>query len=418
MRKAFILGLILLICSGAVSNAVASSPFGSASSDLTWAYATIEELAKDRNIPGLVIPTEPNRTQVALLVARLLQHLSDDDHLQSRRFGVSQNVYLDNMIFSYNQRVVPEKAFTTTEVEGLYRLVLEFREELEVLGYAIQDFNLLYAQSIALEQGIRFNSRPLLYSEQALAAARHVEEDSMTIAAAELDAEPDAPIIEIMPNSLEPRNLWTGQFSSVARILPASSSFVAQEPQQPQGSAIQLGNIEVSGALRPVTGSEDSEDGGAGYGLSVKMGDVALQTGLDLAVDEALIPRAASTSLDLSWDWSDLFTFSAGYRLREGLQNGLEDDEAPFTTSLGVTVPISRGLVHLGMTQEWNLPEEEGISPIDREPLKGARSTAELGLSYDFINESSLRFNYRLIDFSNVQNDYGAEAEAAFSIKF
>ena len=43
-------------------------------------------------------------------------------------------------------------------------------------------------------------------------------------------------------------------------------------------------------------------------------------------------------------------------------------------------------------------------------------STAELGISYDFENETSLRLNYRLIDFTNVNQSYGATAE--FSIKF
>jgi hypothetical protein len=43
-------------------------------------------------------------------------------------------------------------------------------------------------------------------------------------------------------------------------------------------------------------------------------------------------------------------------------------------------------------------------------------STAELELSYDLKNDSSLRFNYRFIDFSNMES--GTEAEAAFSIKF
>jgi hypothetical protein len=65
------------------------------------------------------------------------------------------------------------------------------------------------------------------------------------------------------------------------------------------------------------------------------------------------------------------------------------------------------------MTQEWNLSEVEG-NALDDDEL--TMSAAELALSYDFKNDSSLRFNYRLIDFSNMEP--GTEAEAAFSIKF
>lgn len=421
MRKLLISGLIVLIFFSLSTIALAGSPFVDDHGTIDWAYAAIEELAQRRNIPGIAIPKEPNRNQGALMVARLLQHLSGEDHVQSRRFGVSQSVYLDNMIFGYNQRVSPEKAFTSIEVETLYRLVLEFREELEVLGYDIQDFNLLLAES-NVSQGRLLTTRSLLYSEQALSAARKAE-DERQIVVQEAPEPVAESLSQLLPNPLEPRNLWTGQFSSVTRVLPPSSSFIAQEDRVQPMPSIQIGGLEVSSSVRSHTdsylGTESGQaDVGPGYGLSVRMGDVALQTALDLDIDTQLV-KAASASVDLSWDWADLFTFSAGYRLREKLQNGdEEDDDAPFSTSLGVTVPISGGQVHLGMTQEWNLPERGGLSISDGELSRSAKSTAELGLSYGFNNDSSLRFNYRLIDFSNVQEDYGAEAEAAFSIKF
>lgn len=421
MRNVVFIVLITLISLCFAPFVLASSPFGDEMANLDWAYLAIEELAQGRDIPGLIIPSEPNRNQGAILVSRILQHLSGEDHVQSRRFGVSKNVYLDNMIFGYNQRVVPEKAFTAAEVETLYSLVLEFREELEVLGYAIQDFNLLYAQSRQREQGRLFTTRNLLYSEQALAAARKLEPVTNASSLVVEEEQPES-IMEIMPSPLEPRNLWTGQFSSITRILPPSSSFSVQESQVGT-PAIQIGGLELSSTVRSnpesylgqeTTASQEN----TGYGLSVRMGDVALQTALDLDVEEEQV-KAANASLDLSWDWSDLFTFSAGYRLRGVPKEPAEDDDgAPVITSLGVTVPISRGQVHLGMTQEWNLSNLGGLSPISDELTRGARNTAELGLSYEFVNDSSLRLNYRLIDFSNVQEDYGAEAEAAFSIKF
>jgi hypothetical protein len=67
------------------------------------------------------------------------------------------------------------------------------------------------------------------------------------------------------------------------------------------------------------------------------------------------------------------------------------------------------------MTQEWNSSEVGGNS-LPHEELARSASAAELGLTYDFKDDSSLRFNYRFIDFSNMEP--GTEAEAAFSIKF
>jgi hypothetical protein len=67
--------------------------------------------------------------------------------------------------------------------------------------------------------------------------------------------------------------------------------------------------------------------------------------------------------------------------------------------------------MQLGMTQQWKSFVLEGDSLGDDES-----TTTELELSYRFKNDSSLRFNYRFIDFSGMEP--GTEAEAAFSIKF
>lgn len=417
-QMAFIMVLICLTIGASVS---LGSPFSSSLSMQDWAYSAIEDLGRGRNIPGFNVPSELNRNQGALLVARLLQHLSGEDHLESRRFGVSKNVYLDNMIFSYNEQVKPEQSLSTNQVESLYRLVLEFREELEVLGYAVQDFNLLYAQGWVKEQDGLFGNRSLLYSEQALAAARKLEEESriLSTSAPEEPAE-GLPITEILPAPIEPRSLWTGQLSSTTHYLPPPSSLVAPEPAPDQSTPLQVGGLEVRGALRPGQPLDDSSaaDAVAGYGISVKMGDLALKTAVDVAVDQQLIPKVASTSVDLSLDWSDLFTISAGYKKQDSLD---QDGSLPTAASLGVVVPITSGKIHLGVTQEWKFNWQGGNPSGGDELPKGTKNTAELGLSYDFKNDSSLRFNYRFIDFGNVEQnlnnqDYGAEA--AFSIKF
>ena len=421
-RRLQVIGFIVVICLAIGGGALASSPQSALALTQDWAYSAIKDLGSGRDIPNFEVPEDVNRNQGALLVARLLQHLSGEDHLESRRFGVSKNVYLDSMIFSYNQRVIPEKALTVYQVESLYRLVLEFRDELEILGYAIQDFNLLDAQGWTEGQVGLFGNRHLLYSEQALAAARKVEAQYTALKTTEPSSQANSSLVAAQP-SAESRNLWTGQFSSVARFLPASSSLIAQEPLPQQNPAIQIGNLELSGSLRPGAANnpsveDSSHSEGAGYGISVRMGDLALRTALDLEVDTQLVPQVASTSVDLSLDWADLFTVSAGYRQRDRLSDDAAQDDPPVVTSLGVVVPINRGQVHLGMIHEWNFTALGG-NPLPDGEL-AMKNTAELGLSYDFKNDSSLRFNYRLIDFNNVDKNYGAEAEAkaTFSIKF
>lgn len=407
MRKIRVIGLMLGVCFLVSGSAFASSPFSAGD----WRYEAIDDLGRGRNISGFVVPAEPNRTQGALLVARLLQHFSGEDHLQSRRFGVSTDVYLDDMIFRYNQTVVAEEALTAGQVESLYRLVLEFRDELEVLGYAIQDFNLLYAQSWAEEQGGLYASRPLLFSEQALSAARKRAEERPESVVIDTEPTVETSITEILPSPIEPRNLWTGQFSTTTPFLPPSSSFLAQDPLPQQRSALQLGTFDVDAGLRaPMDGSSAEA---AGYGLSVRMGDVSLNTSVDVDVDEESTEPKASASVGLSWDWSDLFTLSADYRQYDREAEAI----SPSVASLGVTVPISKGQLHLGMSQERNFSDQEGLSDGGDELPKSA-NIAELGLSYDFKNDSSLRLNYKFIDFSGVEHDPDAEAKAEFSIKF
>ena len=432
-QKSIVVVLIILIFAISGSIVIASSPSGVSVVTQDWAYQAMEDLGQGRQIPGFTVPTEMNRNQGALLVARLLQHLSGEDHLESRRFGVSQNVYLDSIIFSYNQRVNPEQELTANQVELLYRLILEFRPELEILGYAFQDFNFLYDQGWQKANDGLFAKRPLLYSEQALSAARKLEEERLgpnrTLMLSQTSAQVEEPEVpEIYVQSLEPRSLWTGQVSSQVRNLPPYSSFVVQEPEPEPSPSINFGGIEVTGGIRPVpSGTQPVEnspviEGGAAYGISVKVGDLALKTAVDhLVTDQSQTTKITGTSVDLSLDWADLFTFSAGYKQLE-VPRDLSDWEnvPPLVTSLGVEVPITRGTVHLGMTQEWpKFSLEEGNQDSDDESNKSplqAKNIAELGLSYEFKNDSSLRFNYKFIDFNDVEPDHGASA--AFSIKF
>jgi len=423
-KRVFIVFLLLIALGFPIASVNASSPGQEASVLVTgdWAYNAIADLGEGRPIPGFVVLQEMTRNQSALMVARLLEHLAGEEQAKSRRFGVSRDVYLDNIILKYNERAPKEQALTSGQVESLYRLALEFRHELEILGYAIQDFELLTEPAWELTSLGLSAKRPLIYSKEAVAAVRRlqgsaVEEESsagLWPAVAE-DRETAADSGPLAEN----RSLWTGSFRGRVPALPGANIFVAALPDEAEEERwLRLGGLEFSGGIRPVlSGTQPHEDlplaeGGAVYGLSVKLGDLALKTAVDhLALDEDQARKIISTSVDLSMGWFDLFTVSAGYKHIDGLQEFLDDDPVlATTTSLGVEVPITRGKVSLDLSQRWpklSASEKDEFSP---------KNMAELGLSYEFNNDSALRFNYKFIDFSSVEHDYGATAE--FSIKF
>ncbi len=92
MRRRMIgLVLVLISCLGLMSGPVsARSSAGTALITHEWTYFAIEDLVRDRDIPQMSVPDELNRNQGALLLARLLQYLSGDEHLESRRFGLAK----------------------------------------------------------------------------------------------------------------------------------------------------------------------------------------------------------------------------------------------------------------------------------------------------------------------------------------
>ena len=425
----FLLTILLSIPPGPV---FANSPQGAASAILTenWVYSAIADLGRGRPIPDFVISQEMTRNQGALMLARLLQYLAGEAHLESRRFGISRDVYLDSIITNYNQKAPQEQVLTGTQVETLYRLALEFQRELEILGYAIQDFNWLSNSFWHLEANNLFSTRPvLMYSEQAVAAVRKRENrvDSLD----KNDEEILKSYVPDQENAAAPReirNLWTGSFDSALQSLLIRNIFVAEQEQTEPGPSLQIGSLELSGGIRPVqSGTQFGEDlplaeGGAAYGISVKYGDLALRTAVDhLALDQSQAKKIISTAVDLSLDWAELFTVNAGYKHIEGPQDIFDEDPVrPTTTSLGLEVPIPRGKVRLDVTQSW--PKLKALSGAEDSGSESdfnvflPKNTAELGLSYEFEDDSALRLNYKLIDFSNVEQNYGATAE--FSIKF
>jgi hypothetical protein len=402
--------------------------------DEDWAYFALAELGRGRPLGEFIIPQEMTRYQGALLVARLIEYIDGNQPSASRRFGISREVLLDQMVQDYNKRVVAEQRFDDDEVELLYRLVLEFNDELAILGYDVRDYAIILGLGNSRQLGGLFVERQLSYSSQALSAVRKAEL-SFAPLTVDLNSSPQESNLEetstptlVEDDPPEVRSLWTGAVPIAKSALPIGGTLTAETAQtRSELAALNLGGLQLSGTVR----SADAEsipvedlphlENVTGYGFAVQYGDLYLSTIRDhYAVDSQegeFEPQLASTSLDLSVGSKNSVLFSAGYKYFDALNKESYVNDLPAVASVGVELPItSGGTLRLGMSSLWARSAVGDELESDSPDELSVRNTAELGLSYDFENETSFRLNYRLIDFTTVNQSYGATAE--FSIKF
>lgn len=430
MTTVFLLCCLLVPCVGQASSL-------SDIVDDDWAYFALAELGRGRPLADFIIPQEMTRYQGARLVARLIEHISGDEPVSSRRFGISREVIIDQMVQDYNLRVAPEQRLNEEQVELLYRLALEFNDELAVLGYDVQDYAIILGLRSSKQLGGLFLDRQLTYSSQALAAVRKanmntaLSSESSPSVFVEFE-EPQLPLAEQVADEEtveeERRSLWTGSALPLQRrVLPSSDTLTADVGAAVgELGALSFGGLQVSGTVRASSESTPLEEypsleRSAGYGLALKYGDLYLSTVRDHYVsdpnDALTETQVASTSLDLSVGLRNSVLFSAGYKYFDPMDGTTDGLDVSAVASLGVEVPITAGgVLRLGMSSAF--PRTAGGEQLGSgfPDDNSALSTAELGISYDFENETSLRLNYRLIDFTNVNQSYGATAE--FSIKF
>ncbi|MGI6641164.1 MAG: hypothetical protein ACOX48_06790 [Limnochordia bacterium] len=410
----------------------ANSPTDTVDED--WVYFALAELGRGRSVAQFIIPQEMTRYQGALLVSRLIEYIDGHQPSASLRFGISREVVLDEMIRAYNQRAPEEQRLDEGEVELLYRLVLEFYTELEILGYDVQDYAIILGLGASRQLGGLFAERQLTYSSQALAAVLKAgaaePQAQQGEVAGEETMEPSFSEDEDQTpeDALEHRSLWTGSLPISSSMLSARGTFVAEEEPKPSElGTLSIGGLQIGGAVRALeSGAVPKElfpelDTASGYGLFLKYGDIQLSTMRDHYAVESqegtTESQVKSTSLDLSLGLPNSIWFSAGYTYFDFLDSEYTEADVSAVATLGVEVPISTGgTLRLGMSSAWPrgaVGTSEGESHLGDPAVL---STAELGLSYDFENETSVKLNYRLIDFTTVNQSYGATAE--FSIKF
>ena len=199
----------------------ANSPTDTVDED--WVYFALAELGRGRSVAQFIIPQEMTRYQGALLVSRLIEYIDGHQPSASLRFGISREVVLDEMIRAYNQRAPEEQRLDEGEVELLYRLVLEFYTELEILGYDVQDYAIILGLGASRQLGGLFAERQPT-RPQALAAVLKagVSLRPSRGVAGEETMEPSFSEDEDQTpeDALEHRSLWTGS-------LPISSSMLS-----------------------------------------------------------------------------------------------------------------------------------------------------------------------------------------------
>lgn len=203
------------------------------------------------------------------------------------------------------------------------------------------------------------------------------------------------------------------------------------------GATVKLGAFEVGGSVqtmqpgfRPLD-SEEAVDGGAGYVLSVRHGDLSVSAGREeLRLDEAGETRLTTTSLDFTYGLPNDIRLSGGYRQVDSELKTLAELGTPTSTSLGLDIPIPHGRLRFGMTAESLYQEVfadgsiSGTSALNEDGRAEAitRKTAEVGLSYLLGSETSLQLNYKLIDFNSFDDPDKEQksnvATAEFSVRF
>lgn len=433
MWKRLAVTTILVFCSMLIPLVgQANSPTDIVDDD--WVYFALAELGRGRPVAQFVIPHEMTRYQGALLVSRLIEYIDGNQPSTSLRFGMSREVVLDEMIQAFNERAAEEYRFDDGEVELLYRLVLEFYSELEVLGYNVQDYAIILGLGTSRQLGSLLGDRRLTYSSQALAAVLKATAPSSTQAEAIQD-DGDAPQAgrddgegPVEYAGEEHRSLWTGRLPFSPSLVPGRGTLVAEDlVKSNQIVTLNIGGLQISGAVR----AEDSAglpkelfpevDSASGYGLSLRYGDIQLSTMRDLyavqSEEGSAQPQVKSTSLDLTLGLPNSVWFSAGYTYFDYVGSNVGEADVSAVASVGVEVPLSTsGTLRLGMSSAWPRTVSEAADEAGYVVDPAVFSAAELGLSYDFTNETSLNLNYRLIDFTTVNPSYGAIAE--FSIKF
>jgi hypothetical protein len=383
-----------------------------------WIYDAIDylnqlefgELYSDVN-PG-------NRYQVSLAIANTIQRLELNSASHVQRFGVSRKISLKGLFDNYNQQVSEQERLPEKAISVLILLADEYRDELNVLGYWIEDlpgealsYKPDYATTSIMFEGSVPGADPAvnLNSQERPGAFREeiVETLNKESVLSKYFSDDGTENTRILINSLIP--LWSSDwFIGAGLSLPSLPRDWAEEPES-SGYASIIGEYLINQDL-VLEGqylhnlAQPFDAGVLQFGARGRIGNITLRGLVQTPEDEE---EGAKASLDITYATPNSILIKAGYNanLKTVSQLGFASSSA----TIGVDIPIPQGRIMLGLEQTKS---QEG-SGSDQGDQAADQTKASIGFSYDLTNEVSFKLDYRLIDFSDVN-----KALAEFSIRF
>lgn len=370
-----------------------------------------------------------DRYQVSLELANIIQRLELDTNSRILRFGVSRKINLHQIINNYNRTVMNEQRLSKENISILTLLAKEYRQELNVLGYDIQDFNLqvsagaeeympnanldllktkdAYIADGALQrkQILKINSSDL--KQPVVAGETQYNEQYFTIGQLSkkfrtpYDEQDGDEIPELVINNLIP--LWSD-------LSLGAGVFLTQTDEENNSGYAGLAGEYLLGKDFVLEGqyfhnlSQPLKTGILQLGARVRLGNVEL--GGIIQTPES---KQMTTSLDLTYGIPNSFSVraGAGYQADSDLKTIAELGN-PVSTSLDVDIPISQGRIVIGLLQEWNQERKDEYGSDEHNDT----ITASLGFSYELDKAAFIELDYSLINFSSI------DTNAKFSIRF
>lgn len=384
----------------------ATTCYAQAQNTKQWIYDAVNYLV-DQPFGDLYRDINPeNRYQVSLAVANTIQSIDLSNSSRIQRFGVSRKINLQEIIADYNQRAAGNMRLSDQQILVLAALAYEYRSELNVLGYWIEDLHPIESLVIASEETAAKETDSLINFSGSVSAQNLTVQSNHSQGAALNrervlskyfgDEEEDT---QILINSLVP--LWSSDWYFGAGY----SLSEGDAEDETTGYAGIIGEYSIFKDI-VLEGqylhnlSQPLEPGIFQLGARGRFGNMELR---GLVQTEDNVEEGTKASLDLTYGGPNTLSIRAGY-------NANLKTISQLSTSIDVDIPISQGRLTLGVSQEWNQERD----PSEDDSVKGSDQTkASIGFNYDFSQEMSFKLDYRLIDFSDVDRAF-----AGFSIRF
>ena len=450
-----------------------------------WSYAAVESLAETPLVAKSEVffdsKTSITRYEMAMLIARMLTRLDDmgsnRQELNGSIVSGSEKQVLEELFAAAKQSDLGKGTLTDEHLELIIRLVEGFNSELRALGVirsaiSVADYDLLlnpyqtrdeWLSLIGKDQDddpFLFSSRRSVISSDSTVLRGGDWELGVSISTllGETDDLYD-PFADEEPREARSVTALEGrlQVTPGVRVLgeyAANPAYFEDASSMRVGAEMKLGDVEVGAAYRSVrpqfdpllTGKTEGKES-TGYEVSLQYRDVVLSTGRarQTAIGENSEPGTETvTSIGLEYGLSDGLVLRANYEYVDIDQLAGEDEAGSGRRSrVGVGVSIPKGSVSLGFIYDqdpgsgrfstrgasadiahevpWDSQSvlQAGVSLEDSDDNQ---KTTSLSLGYNYRKEAALVLGYKMIDFTEAENNDNGKSEniatAELSIKF